>query len=278
MSTDPAPALLTGAMRMLLVAAGILVALAGLQLFVFTERTETYFAWTIEPPVTAAFLGAAYLASVVIELSAARERLWVNGRIAVPAVFVFTVTTLVVTLIHIDRFHLGSDFEGVTQALTWGWIAVYTIVPVVMASIWLIQRNRPGVEPLPADTLPGPLRIAVGVQGTALMVMGLGLLIAPTTFSAAWPWELTPLTGRATGAWLASIAVAAFGTLAENSARRVVPAARAYVALAVLVGWALARYPGDVEWALPAWIMVGFLVLTLILGVWALALARRLSP
>ena len=33
-------------MRWLLLIAGVLVLLAGLQLFVFTERTATYFAWT----------------------------------------------------------------------------------------------------------------------------------------------------------------------------------------------------------------------------------------
>jgi hypothetical protein len=50
-------------MRWLLLTAAALVLLAGLQLFVFTERTDTYFAWTIINPLAAAFLGAAYWAS-----------------------------------------------------------------------------------------------------------------------------------------------------------------------------------------------------------------------
>ena len=41
-------------MRGLLWVAGVLVFLAGVQLLFFTERTATHFAWTIQPPLTAA--------------------------------------------------------------------------------------------------------------------------------------------------------------------------------------------------------------------------------
>src|SRR5438132_12811507 len=47
-------------MRWLLYAASTLVFLAGLQLTVFTEQTDTYFAWTIHPPLTPAFPAAAH--------------------------------------------------------------------------------------------------------------------------------------------------------------------------------------------------------------------------
>ena len=47
-------------MRALLAVAAVLVFLAGTQLFVFSTRTARYFAWTIDPPMTAAFLGAHY--------------------------------------------------------------------------------------------------------------------------------------------------------------------------------------------------------------------------
>ena len=43
-------------MRALLWVAGVLVLLAGVQLLFFTERTATHFAWTIQPPLTAATL------------------------------------------------------------------------------------------------------------------------------------------------------------------------------------------------------------------------------
>ena len=54
-------------MRYLLFVAAVLVLLAGFQLFVFTERTDTFFAWTIVNPLAAAFLGGSYWASFAIE-------------------------------------------------------------------------------------------------------------------------------------------------------------------------------------------------------------------
>src|SRR5438309_9159242 len=76
-------------MRWLLYAASTLVFLAGLQLTVFTEQTDTYFAWTITPPLTAAFLGAAYWAAVPVEVIAARQTIWAKARVAVPAIWLF---------------------------------------------------------------------------------------------------------------------------------------------------------------------------------------------
>lgn len=262
-------------MRRLLMVAGILVALAGIQLFVFSERTDRFFAWTIEPPLTAAFLGASYWSSVVFEFSAARERTWAYARIAVPTVFVFTVLTLGVTFVHLDRFHLGSEFEAGTRAVTWAWIAIYSIVPVVLASLWWLQGRQGGADPPRLVALPTGVRLLVAAQAVVLGVVGVALLIAPTTAAALWPWELTPLTGRAIGAWVVSLGAAAAHALVENCARRLRPAAWAYVALAVLQAWALARYPGDFEWTgLPGILYLGFLAAILVAGLSALRLSR----
>src|SRR5207249_2175253 len=82
--------------------------LAGVPLFVGTEQTDRYFAWTVLPPITAAFLGASYWASCIFELAAARQHTWARARVAVPAVLIFTTLTMVVTLAYLDRFHLFS--------------------------------------------------------------------------------------------------------------------------------------------------------------------------
>src|SRR5207247_10956920 len=90
---------LTRWMRWLLYAASLLVFLAGPQLTLFSEQTDTYFAWKINPPITAAFLGAAYWAAVPVEVIAARQRSWAEARVAVPAIWLFTPLPLVVTLV-----------------------------------------------------------------------------------------------------------------------------------------------------------------------------------
>lgn len=73
-------------MKWLLLAAGFLVLLAGFQLFILTEFTDQYFAWTIQPFITAAFLGGGYFASFLMEFLASRKKTWDEGRIVVPAV------------------------------------------------------------------------------------------------------------------------------------------------------------------------------------------------
>ena len=105
-------------MRRLLYTASVLVLLAGIQLFVFTGRTDSFFAFTVANPLAAAFLGAAYWAAVAIEALAGRQAVWANARIAVPAVLVFTILTLAVTLTHLGQLHLGGRF-AVQWVLSW---------------------------------------------------------------------------------------------------------------------------------------------------------------
>jgi hypothetical protein len=92
-------------MRYVLFVASALVLIIGLPQFAVPGKTHTFFSWTVNPPLTAAFLGGAYLAAFLLEATSARKRVWAHARIAVPSVFVFTTLTLVVTFIHRDKFH-----------------------------------------------------------------------------------------------------------------------------------------------------------------------------
>ena len=70
-------------MRRLLLVAAFLVFLAGLQLFVFPLRTADWFAWTIDVPMTAVFLGASYWSSAVLEVAGSRAAVWGHARLSV---------------------------------------------------------------------------------------------------------------------------------------------------------------------------------------------------
>ena len=234
--------------RWLLLAAAVLVLLAGIQLFVFTEQTGTHFAWTIINPLAAAFLGAGYWASVAIEALAGLQAAWANARIAVPAVLVFTVLTLVATLMHLDKFHLGGTYAIGTQIVTWAWIAIYTLVPLLMLAVLAIQVRIPGADPQRSAALPGWVYGVLAVHAVVLLGLGVALFAAPAQTAPLWPWKLTPLLAQATGAWLISFGVAAGHALLERDARRLRPAALGYVLLAVLQSIALARYPHLFEW------------------------------
>jgi len=267
---------LAPAMRRLLFTAAILVFLAGLQLFVLTEHTGTYFAWTIADPMAAAFLGASYWASFSIEALAGRQAVWANARIAVPAVLVFTVLTLVATLLHLDKFHFGGSFAAGTQILTWAWIAIYALVPLLMLIVLIVQARIPGQDPPRSAPLPGWVYGALAVQAVGLLGFGVALFAAPAQTAPLWPWKLTPLLAQVTGAWLIGLGVAAAHGLLERDARRFRPAAVGSVLLAVLQSIALARYPHLVEWRSPAGIVyLIFLAAMFLTGAGGLARSAR---
>jgi hypothetical protein len=259
-------------MRWLLFTAAVLVLLAGFQLFVFTGQTDTLFAWTIINPLAAAFLGAGYWASVAIEALAGRQPIWANARIAVPAVLVFTVLTLAATLLHLDKFHLGGTSGPRTRIVTWAWIAVYALVPLLMLIVLAVQARTPGSDPPRSVALPGWVYGVLAVQAVTLSGLGVALFAAPGQTAPLWPWKLTPLLAQATGAWLISLGVAAAHALLERDARRLRPAAVGYVLLAVLQSIALARYPHLFPWGTASGVIyLTFLVTILLTGAAGLA-------
>jgi hypothetical protein len=266
-------------MRWLLYAASVLVFLAGLQLTVFSEQTATYFAWTINPPITAAFLGAAYWAAVPVEVIAARQSTWAGARVAVPSIWLFTTLTLVVTLVHFDKFHFSSPVLS-AQGAAWFWLAIYAGVPVAMLVLGLLQIRVPGGDPPHGPAPPAWMRIAVLVQGAGMLAFGVGLLLAPLTVGTVWPWTLTALTGRAIGAWLVGLGFAAVHATRENDFTRIKPLEGGYVAFAALQLVALARYSGDVNnWSSPAvWVYLAFLLSILFVGLFRWFIHRISEP
>jgi hypothetical protein len=276
--TSPSGAVrpLTLGTSVVLFAAAGLVFFAGFQLFVLTEETERFFAWTVEPPLTAAFLGAAYWASCSLELIAARETEWARARVAIPAVFTFTLLTLVTTLLHRDRFHFDSA-DPIARTAAWLWLEIYAAVPFVLALVLLIQLRTPGSDRPRLVPLSPWLRFPVAAQAVVLLGLGVALFAVPTAVAQAWPWTLTALTGRAVGAWLIGLGVAAAQLCRENDWARIRPAAASYVIFALLQCVALARYPGEIDWGdSRAWVYVGFLVSMLAVSAGGCLDARRL--
>ena len=119
--------------RFYAVAAG-LAAVAGFLLFPLAGETDRFFSWTIEPPLSAAFMGAAYWAALVLLAWAARQREWALARTAMPAVAAIAALLLVTTLIHLDKFDLDSLFG-------WFWLVVYCLVTPLLA--WADQATGP---------------------------------------------------------------------------------------------------------------------------------------
>lgn len=265
------------AMRSILLTASILVFIVGIQLFIFSERTADYFAWTINPPLTAAALGAAYWASFIMELAASRQSTWTRARIGVSAVLLFTTLTLIATYLHRDRFHLGDEFDLSTRFVTWVWIAVYASVPVLMSICLYLQLRTPGQDEPPRLPLPVWVRAILGIHALILLPLGALLFFRPTENLDMWPWLLTPLTARAIAAWLLGLGIAAAHAAWENDWERVAVAVPTYIVLGVFELIALARYEEFFDWdKTSAPIYVLFLVSALVVGVYGWFRTRTL--
>jgi len=246
-------------MRVLLVVAAFLVFLAGLQLTVFTTRTDEWFSWTIDVPMTAVFLGAAYWSSAVLELAGARSAGWRRASLTVWTVLVFTTLTFVVTVAHLDKFHLGADHPTSARLVTWGWLAIYAGVPLAMVAALVLQaRVRVEVADGVRRLLPAALRWLLLVLGVVLLASGVTLLVDPEWAAQAWAWPLTPLTGRAVGAWLVGLGWAAVHARLIDDAERVRPLGLTGVAFVVLEGVALARHGDALDW--PGWQAAAYVV------------------
>jgi hypothetical protein len=261
---------LISGMRAMFIVSCVTVSVAGFQLFVLSEYTDRFFAWTIHVPLTAAFLGASYWGSFALVLVASRQQAWARARIAVPGVWLFTVLTLIATLIHIDLFRMDSVFG-------WAWLVVYVVVPVGYGVFWVRQLRIAGGEPLRQTPLPTWLRLVLGVQAAILLIWGTALFLAPQTTAALWPWALTPLTGQAVGAWLIGIGVTAAQMCWENDLGRVYAGMAGLAVLGALQLIALARYGGaTVNWSgAGGWIYMLFILSVFGVGSYGWLEARR---
>lgn len=265
------------AMRVSLVISGMMTAVAGVQLFIGSEHTDKYFAWTIANPLTAAFVGACYWAALVLVALAAAERVWANARVAVIAAVVLVPLVGLVTFLHISQFHTDSD-DTLTLVGTWIFIVTYVWLSVLLWICLFRQLRVPGGDPPSEAPLPAWARWTLLAQGVALLALGAALLVAPETTADVWPWGLTPLTARVSGAWVLAIGVAAVAGARENDWRRLRAPLAAYIALVVLACIALARYSDVPDWGHPgSWVLVAVMASMLAVGIVGLLADRRTS-
>lgn len=243
--------------------------LIGLPLVLLTTRTDRYFAWTIEPPLTAAFLGANYWASALLALLASRETVWARGRISISVALAFAPLTTTATLIHIDRFHLDS-FYG------WFWVVAYAVYPAMLGAMFVRQLRVPGGDPPRERSLPGWVRATLGGHAAIMIPLGVALFVAPDTVGRLWPWTLTPLTGRVVAAWLLALGLLGAHSIWENDFSRTKVALLAYPFFGAMHVAAVARFPDDMRWGeAGAYAYLVLVASTFALGIYGWLTLRR---
>ena len=250
--------------------------LLGLPLFLFSAKTATLFAWTIQPPLTAAVLGANYWASAVLAILASRERLWAHGRVSISVALVFAPVTTAATILHLGLFH--TDGSGFTLFITWFWLVAYALYPLQLAVVVTRQLRTPGADPPRTHPLPSWLRGIFVVQAALLLPLGTLMLAAPTLVRGMWPWTVPVLSEQVLSAWTLAFGVLALHSLWENDLRRIRVVLWAFPAFVVLHVVAIARFGSALQWGEPGpYVYLAYLASGLALGAYGIARRRVLA-
>jgi hypothetical protein len=258
---------LSAGMRRLLLAAAVLDLLAGTQASMLSGHAAAFFAWPIDAPLSAAFIGASFWAAGVLIFWSSRQETWVRARITVPAIAVVVTTLLTATVRHLEAF--GSPLGLV-------WVEIYVLIVPVVVVILALQLAAPGRDRHSGRHLPRPLRTGLAVQAAILLGAGGLLFLAPGAAQDVWPWPLTELTSQAIGGWMLGIGVTAVYLVVHDDRADVPGALLADVVLGLCLLAALARYPGQLDAADPAlWAYAAFWAFTVLLGLVGVRLAHR---
>lgn len=175
-SIDPPLPLL---LRLVILVAFLLLIAAGVSLFFLPDFARAHWAWQLTPFNTR-FLGAIYLGGLVPITMLLLKGRSIPTRLVIAMLFVFATNITLVSFFYLDRFIFGRKVTGI-----WFWI--YITLTVIAA--YYLPRYR-NLSPLKSTQLSSVGRNYLWLQAIVLGMYGLGLIIAPSSFSAFWPWKL----------------------------------------------------------------------------------------
>ena len=238
-----------------------LLFIAGVQLFILSEGTDLYFAWTIPLPFTAAFMGAGYWAALAHAIVIIRNPSWDRTRVSIPAGLTATTLLLIATILHISQFHLSSPVF-ITWFVTWVWIIVYVVTPPIFLYFFIAQLRRARDDEEKQNPFSGWVRGGFYLLAAFGLITGVGLFFFPNSFMLLWPWPVPPLASRAVGTWMATFGVASASLAWENERGSGTGALASLLTFCFLQFVVIFRYPESIDFAKPlAWGYVIFLLI-----------------
>jgi hypothetical protein len=223
--------------------------------------TATNFAWPIQPVVMAAVFGAFYLAVAPMFVVAVRAERWEMVRVLVLPAAVFTTALLVATIIHWDKFSVGTAPFDL-------WLASYVLPPPIYLAAYIWHQRRAG-PPSYDNPLPTVVRRLLVVLGGLLTAETVFAFVSPSYLADAFPWALTPLTARVLCGFLLAVSTILLSIARENDRDRARVVTPTLVLLLPVVGLQMARYWDQVDTSrVRLWTTVAYLVLVCGIGLY----------
>jgi hypothetical protein len=221
----------------------LVVAFAVLYFWPSADDTARLFAWRIVPDFTSMVLASAYLGGAYFFVRAASATRWhrVGGGFLPVALFASLLG--VATVVHWDKFvHTNVAF--------WLWAGLYFTTPFLVIAVWWMNRQESA--PVTADDLllSPATSVLIGAAGIAPILICLFLFLFPRSAIAVWPWTLTELTARVTGAIFAlgAVGIGAFVERRWTSARILL---QVEGVMLMLIAIAVLRSHGDFDTGKP---------------------------
>jgi hypothetical protein len=181
--------------RIAFVPLAVLTAIFGPLLVLFPDSTSNFWAWQIKPALSAVWVGAGYTFGALAITTMLRAGSWRVAAVPIIATWPFSIVMLAATLLHLDRFFLGTINFYV-------WLIIYIALPVLLPLMWWLNR---GYDPGPRAgemLVPGRLSLAARVLGGILLPASLLMILSPATATRFWPWQLSPLMSQVIGGWI----------------------------------------------------------------------------
>jgi len=175
--------------------------LAFVILYLFPGTSGERFAWEIKPDMTAVFMGAGYLGGAWLFVNTAVGKQWHRVAAGFLPVTTFTISMMLATIIHWDRFDI-KHFPFVL------WLILYAVTPFLVPFLW--WRNRvtdPGTLEVGDPAVPVAARWSLQLLGTGLLFFAIVGTLQTEWVMNLWPWALTTLTARTMSGWVALLAV-----------------------------------------------------------------------
>jgi hypothetical protein len=175
---------LTNGQRIYLGAVAGLALWVGFWCYFVPARSAIAIPWGL-PTLCATFLGSMYLSGATFTGTCMLARGWSDVRVVMPMIAMWTGGLTLISLFYLPLF----DF---TRPQVWIWFGAYILYPLIALGLMWTHHRQNRTYPLDELALPEWARRYLRLQGSLMIILGLGLLLAPKVLGLLWPWH----TGR----------------------------------------------------------------------------------
>jgi hypothetical protein len=207
---------------------GAVAALAlwvGIWCYFFPDMSDSGIPWRL-PPLCATLFGSMYFSGAVFTASCMCARRWSDVRVIMPMIAIWTGGLTIVSLFYLPAFNFAR-----TQV--WAWFGAYIVYPLIALGLMWAHRRHNSMHPVDGPAPPSWVRLYLLAQGSVIVVLALGLLLAPRAMSRIWPWGTGQMMLQLYAAPLFSYGIGSF----ILSRRRTWPEIRlALIAIGVFTG------------------------------------------